>query len=98
MMRFAPCVALVVAIMFSTANRNTTATEKSAVITFPPSTAQKWILPNGLPIIVQEDHSAPVASVPAWCAPASINEDQHIAAGLSQTQQPRLLKCTKARF
>src|SRR5436309_331580 len=41
MMRFAPCVALVVAIMFSTANRNTTATEKSAVITLPPQEYQK---------------------------------------------------------
>ena len=37
--------------------------EPSAVITFPPSSAHKWILPNGLTIIVQEDHSAPVASV-----------------------------------
>ena len=97
MMRFAPCVALVVAIMFSTANRNTTATEKSAVITFPPSTAQKWILPNGLTIIVQEDHSAPVASVQAWCATRSINEDQHLGAGLSHILEHMLFKGTKTR-
>src|SRR5438874_2565389 len=97
MMRFAPCVALVVAIMFSTANRNTTATEKSAVITFPPSTAQKWILPNGLTIIVQEDHSAPVASVQAWCATGSINEDQHLGAGLSHILEHMLFKGTKTR-
>ena len=37
----------------------------SSTITFPPSTAQKWILPNGLTIIVQDDHSAPVAGVQA---------------------------------
>src|SRR5437867_2937804 len=97
MMRFAPCVALVVAIMFSTANRNTTATEKSAVITFPPSTAQKWILPNGLTIIVQEDHSAPVASVQAGCATGSINEDQHLGAGLSHILEHMLFKGTKTR-
>src|SRR5881396_1067140 len=97
MMRFAPCVALVVAIMFSTANRNTTATEKSATITFPPSTAQKWILPNGLTIIVQEDRSAPVASVQAWCATGSIYEDQHLGAGLSHILEHMLFKGTKTR-
>src|SRR5881396_3864301 len=97
MMRFAPCVALVVAIMFSTANRNTTATEKSATITFPPSTAQKWILPNGLTIIVQEDRSAPVASVQAWCATGSIDEDQHLGAGLSHILEHMLFKGTKTR-
>src|SRR5438093_3723666 len=97
MMRFAPCVALVVAIMFSTANRTTTATETSAVITFPPSTAPKWILPNGLTIIVQEDHSAPVASVQAWCATGSINEDQHLGAGLSHILEHMLFKGTKTR-
>src|SRR5881396_3311117 len=97
MMRFAPCVALVVAIMFSTANRNTTATEKSAVITFPPTTAQKWILLNGLTIIVQEDRSAPVASVQAWCATGSIDEDQHLGAGLSHILEHMLFKGTKTR-
>src|SRR6266699_4062042 len=97
MMRFAPCVALVVAIMFSTANRNTTATEKSAVITFPPSSAQKWVLPNGLTIIVQEDHSAPVASVQAWCVTGSIDEDQHLGAGLSHILEHMLFKGTKTR-
>ena len=57
--------------------------ESSAVITFPPNSAHKWILPNGLTIIVQEDHSAPVASVQAWCATGSTDEDQHLGAGLS---------------
>src|SRR2546421_3789041 len=41
--------------------------ENGPGITFPPSTAQKRVLPNGLTIIVQEDRSAPVASVQAWC-------------------------------
>ena len=43
------------------------AASNSAVITFPPISAQKWVLPDGLTIIVQEDRSAPVASVQAWC-------------------------------
>jgi zinc protease len=100
MMRFAPCVALVVAFMFSTAKLNPAATDPAAagsVITFPPSSAQKWILPNGLTIIVQEDHSAPVASVQAWCATGSIYEDQHLGAGLSHILEHMLFKGTKTR-
>ena len=67
------------------------------VIGFPPSTAQKWILPNGLTVIVQEDHSAPVASVQAWCATGSIDEDQHLGAGLSHILEHMLFKGTKTR-
>ena len=44
----------------------------SVAISFPPVTAQKWTLPNGLTIIVQTDRSAPVASVQAWCGTGSI--------------------------
>ena len=70
---------------------------QSAVIAFPPSTADKWILPNGLAVIVQEDHSAPVASVQAWCATGSIDEDQHLGAGLSHILEHMLFKGTKTR-
>ena len=69
----------------------------SSVITFPPSSAQKWILPNGLTIIVQEDRSAPVASVQAWCATGSIDEDAHLGAGLSHILEHMLFKGTKTR-
>ena len=71
--------------------------ERSGVIAFPPSTAQKWILPNGLTMIVQEDHSAPVASVQAWCTTGSIYEDQHLGAGLSHILEHMLFKGTKTR-
>ena len=69
----------------------------SAVITFPPISAQKWVLPDGLTIIVQEDRSAPVASVQAWCATGSIYEDQHLGAGLSHILEHMLFKGTKTR-
>ena len=72
-------------------------TESSAVITFPPSSAHKWILPNGLTIIVQEDRSAPVASVQAWCGTGSIDEDRHLGAGLSHILEHMLFKGTKTR-
>jgi len=67
------------------------------MITFPPSSAQKWVLPNGLTIIVQEDRSAPVASVQAWCATGSIDEDAHLGAGLSHILEHMLFKGTKTR-
>lgn len=71
--------------------------QPSSVISFPPSTARKWILPNGLTLIVQEDHSAPVASVQAWCATGSIYEDQHLGAGLSHILEHMLFKGTTTR-
>src|SRR6266704_5382438 len=89
--------ALVVAIMLSSANLKAAPVDESSVITFPPSSAQKWILPNGLTVVVQEDHSAPVASVQAWCATGSIDEDAHLGAGLSHILEHMLFKGTKTR-
>src|SRR2546430_10116298 len=84
-------------LLFSMVNLKAALPEPSSVITFPPSTAQKWILPSGLTIIVQEDRSAPVASVQAWCSTGSIDEDQHLGAGLSHILEHMLFKGTKTR-
>ena len=84
-------------LLFMMVNLKAAPTESSAVITFPASSAHKWILPNGLTIIVQEDRSAPVASVQAWCATGSIDEDQHLGAGLSHILEHMLFKGTKTR-
>src|ERR1044072_281559 len=73
------------------------ATENSAGITFPPSTARNHILPTGLTIIVQEDRSAPVASVQVWCATGSVDEHEHLGAGLSHILEHMLFKGTKTR-
>src|SRR5437667_6940707 len=97
MMRFAPSVALLVAIMSRTANLNAAGPDGSSVITFPPSSAQKWVLANGRTVIVQEDHSAAVASVQAWCATGSVNEDEHLGAGLSHILEHMLFKGTTTR-
>ncbi|MGH8093822.1 MAG: M16 family metallopeptidase [Chthoniobacterales bacterium] len=66
-------------------------------IEFPPVTAQKWTLPNGLTIIVQIDRSAPVASVQAWCGTGSIDEGRHLGSGLSHILEHMLFKGTKTR-
>jgi len=84
-------------LLFSMANLKAAPIGSPPAINFPPSTAQKWILPNGLTIIVQEDRSAPVASVQAWCATGSIDEDQHLGAGLSHILEHMLFKGTKTR-
>ena len=69
----------------------------SAAISFPPSSARRWVLPNGLTLIVQEDHSAPVASVQAWVGTGSIDEDEHLGAGLSHILEHMLFKGTRTR-
>jgi zinc protease len=90
-------VAFVVAGMFNTANLRSAVTDESLLVSFPPSTAQKWVLPDGLTVIVQEDRSAPVASVQAWCATGSVNEDEYLGAGLSHILEHMLFKGTKTR-
>src|ERR1044071_2848343 len=88
---------LATALLLPMVNLKAAPPEPSALIAFPPSTAQKWILPNALTVIVQEDDSAPVASVQAWRAPGSIDEDQHLGAGLSHILEHMLFKGTKTR-
>ncbi|MEY2493862.1 MAG: zinc protease [Verrucomicrobiota bacterium] len=78
-----------------TAHLKAAPSETGAGITFPPSSAQKRILPNGLTIIVQEDRSAPVTSVQAWCGAGSIDENAHLGAGLSHILEHMLFKGTK---
>ncbi len=83
--------------MLPPAQLQATAAGSSPAIVFPPISAEKWVLPNGLTVIVQEDHSAPVASVQAWCATGSINEDAHLGAGMSHLLEHMLFKGTKTR-
>src|SRR3954464_4251872 len=52
-------------------------------------------LPNGLEVIVQEDHSAPVASVQMWVRTGSIHEEKHLGAGISHMLEHMLFKGTE---
>jgi zinc protease len=90
-------LALFSGMMLSMANLNPAPAAEPALITFPPSTAKKWVLPDGLTVIVQEDRSAPVASVQAWCATGSIEEDERLGAGLSHILEHMLFKGTKTQ-
>jgi zinc protease len=63
----------------------------------PESAARVFTLENGLTLIVEEDHSAPVASVQAWCATGSIDEGKWMGAGLSHILEHMLFKGTRDR-
>jgi len=58
---------------------------------------QVFTYPNGLTLIVEEDHSAPVASVQAWCKTGSIHEGKLLGAGLSHILEHMLFKGTTSR-
>ena len=70
---------------------------KPEPISFPATKARQWTLPNGLVLIVEEDHSAPVASVQAWCETGSISEDRLLGSGLSHILEHMLFKGTTTR-
>ncbi|HEY2124318.1 MAG TPA: pitrilysin family protein [Chthoniobacterales bacterium] len=92
-----PRLALIGALMLNLATSKAAVLPDPSAVTVPPTGAQKWVLPNGLTVIVKEDHSAPVASVQAWCATGSINEDEHLGAGLSHILEHMLFKGTKTQ-
>jgi zinc protease len=70
---------------------------KAAPISLPSMNARVETLSNGLTLIVQEDHAAPVASVQAWCRTGSINEGDQLGAGLSHILEHMLFKGTEKR-
>lgn len=65
--------------------------------TLPKSQAKVFTLENGLTLIVEEDRSAPVASVQAWCGTGSIHEGKWMGAGLSHILEHMLFKGTDKR-
>ena len=54
-------------------------------------------LSNGLTVIVAEQHSAPVASVQAWCQTGSIHETEWLGAGLTHLLEHVLFNGTERR-
>ena len=72
-----------------------------AAVNLPdPSLAVKpqvFTFPNGLTLIVEENHGAPVASVQAWCNTGSIHEGKLLGAGLSHILEHMLFKGTASR-
>jgi zinc protease len=58
---------------------------------------QVRVLPNGFTVLVEADHSAPVASVQIWVASGSIHEGRWLGAGLSHLLEHMIFKGTEKR-
>ncbi|MDB4459062.1 insulinase family protein [bacterium] len=68
----------------------------TSIPSIPPHTTLTQ-LPNGLTVIVREDHSAPVVSVQAWCKAGAIHEGDLLGAGMSHALEHMLFKGTSNR-
>ncbi len=71
--------------------------EPQPAVALPPNQARVFHYDNGLTLIVDEDRSAPVASVQAWCGTGSIHEGDRLGAGLSHILEHMLFKGTDTR-
>lgn len=58
---------------------------------------QTRVLPNGFTVLVEADHSAPVASVQVWVRSGSIHEGPWLGAGLSHLLEHMIFKGTEKR-
>lgn len=58
---------------------------------------ERFVLPNGLTVIMKCDTSAALASVQVWVKTGSIQEDAHLGAGLSHYLEHMLFKGTERR-
>jgi zinc protease len=62
---------------------------------YPLTHATRHILPNGLTLILDPDHAAPVISVQAWVATGSIHENEKLGSGLSHFLEHMVFKGTR---
>lgn len=58
---------------------------------------ERYVLPNGLTVLLKRDPAAPVASVQVWVKTGSIHEGAHLGAGLSHYLEHMLFKGTERR-
>lgn len=68
-----------------------------AGIELPPSHAEVRTLDNGLEVILQADHSHPLASVQVWVKAGSLHEEKWLGAGLAHLVEHMMFKGTKRR-
>ena len=58
---------------------------------------EKFVLPNGLTVILRQDQSVPLVSIQAWIETGSIHEGPFLGSGLSHFVEHMLFKGTKKR-
>ena len=81
----------------ASARRTSAASRTSTPPPSMPPGVRMITLPNGLKLILREDHSAPVVSAQAWCKSGSIDEGRWLGAGLSHVLEHMLFKGTATR-
>ncbi|MEW5768265.1 MAG: pitrilysin family protein [bacterium] len=69
---------------------------EAAPIRHPPS-AFRYILDNGMTVILKEMHTAPVVALQMWVKAGAITEEEYMGAGLSHFVEHMLFKGTKMR-
>ncbi|MFI5336470.1 MAG: M16 family metallopeptidase [Opitutales bacterium] len=60
-------------------------------------TIERYVLPNGVTVLLKSDCSAPLTSVQVWVRTGSIHEGAHLGAGLSHFLEHMLFKGTERR-
>jgi len=85
------------AVLFLFMTSDPCSAEAIKVPALPESRAEVFTYENGLTLIVEEDRTAPVASVQAWCGTGSIHEGEWMGAGLSHILEHMLFKGTEKR-
>lgn len=68
-----------------------------AIFDLPSPQALVTTLPNGLEVIIREDHAHPLASVQVWIKSGSVHEGQHTGAGIAHCVEHMLFKGTEHR-
>ena len=70
---------------------------KAGALSVPSLDACVTTLPNGLEVIVREDHAHPLVSVQVWIKAGSMHEEQHTGAGIAHCVEHMLFKGTEKR-
>ncbi|MEZ5387623.1 MAG: pitrilysin family protein [Prosthecobacter sp.] len=63
----------------------------------PAADAAVTTLPNGLELIIREDHAHPLVSVQVWIKAGSLHEEKHTGAGIAHCVEHMLFKGTEKR-
>jgi zinc protease len=75
--------------------KNLSASKNTLSVPSPDATITA--LPNGLEIIIREDHAHPLVSVQVWIKAGSLQEEQHTGAGIAHCVEHMLFKGTAKR-
>ncbi len=59
---------------------------------------ERFVLPNGLTVLIRPDHSAPVVSVQVWIRSGSMHEAPRLGSGISHYLEHMLFKGTARRI